>query len=85
MIGGISLGRRIYFGKLERAAAFAQEQASHDLTCKCGNSKRATNVVCNSCWFSAAADLRKSFRFGTQPERRAAMRTLLEFAIARRK
>jgi len=81
---GISLASRIYFGKIARAARFAQEQSAHDLKCRCGNAKLAKNVVCNACWFSASAELRKSFRFGSQPERRAATRTLLDFAIARK-
>lgn len=52
--------------------------------CRCGKTKKATHLVCNSCWFSSPPDVRHQLKRGDLRARRAALRLLLDAAKGRR-
>lgn len=74
-----------------RVAAQSREMARYlDMqprpaeVCACGKRKPAKCLVCKSCWFSAPAELRKSYFCASSKERRAAARLILEAARQRK-
>lgn len=73
--GGISATGKIYLGS---------EGSNADHACRCGQDKKSSHLVCNTCWFSSPIDVRHQLKRGDVRARRAALRTILDYAGGRR-